>query len=100
MNLGWTYRNVRRLVVTLIGATVVLFGVALLVLPGPGILVILVGLAILATEWVWARRLLRRFKTDGQAVSRSVRDLLRRGRPASSGTGTEPPRKDPPSTAR
>jgi len=41
-------------------ATVLLIGVALLVLPGPAFIVIPVGLAILATEYAWARRWLKR----------------------------------------
>ena len=45
---------VRRILILVIGATVVAFGLLLLVLPGPGILVIIVGLAILATEFAWA----------------------------------------------
>lgn len=38
------------------GAALILAGVALLVLPGPGLLVIVAGLALLATEYAWARR--------------------------------------------
>jgi uncharacterized protein (TIGR02611 family) len=53
-------RTVRRFFVALIGCTVLLVGVALLVLPGPGVLTMLAGLAILGTEFVWARRALRR----------------------------------------
>jgi uncharacterized protein (TIGR02611 family) len=49
---------VRRSLILLIGSTVLIFGVLLLVLPGPGILVIIVGLAILATEFAWAEALL------------------------------------------
>jgi tellurite resistance protein TerC len=45
-----------------VGFTVLLIGVALLVLPGPAVVVIPTGLAILATEFVWARRLLNRMK--------------------------------------
>lgn len=48
--------------IALIGGTVVLFGVILLVLPGPGVLVIAGGLAILATEFLWAKRALRNAK--------------------------------------
>ena len=80
MNLQWTYRKARRLVVTLIGGTVLVLGIALLVLPGPGTVVIVVGLAILATEWVWARRLLKRLKKEGQAASRTLGGLLGRRR--------------------
>ncbi|MFN3408197.1 MAG: PGPGW domain-containing protein [Limisphaerales bacterium] len=53
-------RTVRRFFVALIGGTVILIGIALLVLPGPGVLTMLGGLAILATEFLWARRALRR----------------------------------------
>jgi uncharacterized protein (TIGR02611 family) len=49
---------VRRILILVIGSTVIVFGVLLLVLPGPGILVIVVGLAILATEFAWAEALL------------------------------------------
>lgn len=49
-------RVVRRVTVGIIGATILLFGIALLVLPGPAFLVIPLGLAVLATEFVWARR--------------------------------------------
>ncbi len=59
----WNTENikiVRRVIVTVIGATVLLTGIALLVLPGPAFVVIPVGLAILATEYAWARRRLKR----------------------------------------
>ena len=61
----WNVENikvVRRVIVSVIGATVLLIGVALLVLPGPAFIVIPVGLAILATEYAWARRWLRRVR--------------------------------------
>jgi len=51
---------VRRVIVSVVGATVVLIGIALLVLPGPAFIVIPVGLAILATEYAWARRWLKK----------------------------------------
>lgn len=57
-----TLRNARRLVVLVVGGTVVLAGLALLVLPGPAMVVLPLGLAILATEFAWARRLLHRVK--------------------------------------
>ena len=52
--------RLRKLIVAVVGVTVVLFGVALIVLPGPAVIVIPVGLAILATEFAWARRAVRR----------------------------------------
>jgi len=51
---------VKRVIVSVVGATVLLIGIALLVLPGPAFVVIPVGLAILATEYAWARRWLKK----------------------------------------
>lgn len=53
-------RAVRRFVVGVVGATILLGGVCLLVLPGPAFVVIPIGLAVLAIEFEWARRMLRR----------------------------------------
>ncbi len=49
----------RRIVVLIVGMTVLLIGIAMIVLPGPALVVIPVGLAILATEYAWARRWLQ-----------------------------------------
>jgi tellurite resistance protein TerC len=51
---------VRKLIVAVIGITILLIGVAMVVLPGPAFIVIPVGLGILATEFAWARRAVRR----------------------------------------
>jgi len=59
----WKLDNVkvvRRVIVSVVGATVLLIGIALLVLPGPAFVVIPVGLAILVTEYAWARRWLKK----------------------------------------
>ncbi len=53
-------RFAKRIVVAVVGGTVTLIGIALIVLPGPAFVVIPIGLSILATEFVWARRFLRR----------------------------------------
>lgn len=57
-----TYKSARRVVVGIVGASVLLIGVVMLVTPGPAIVVIPVGLAILAMEFVWARRWLRKVR--------------------------------------
>lgn len=49
-----------RAVFALAGFTILLAGIAMLVLPGPGLLVIVVGLALLAVEFAWAERMLER----------------------------------------
>jgi uncharacterized protein (TIGR02611 family) len=65
--------SVRRSIVFLIGSTVLLAGVLMLVLPGPGIVVIIVGLAILATEFAWANRLLTRARDRAARVAAKLR---------------------------
>jgi uncharacterized protein (TIGR02611 family) len=72
---------VRRVIVSVVGATVVLIGIVLLVLPGPAFVVIPVGLAILATEYGWARRWLRKVRRIASDVvsgrkRTSIRDLV------------------------
>ena len=52
----------RRLIIAVIGFTVLLLGIAMIVLPGPALIVIPVGLGILSTEFIWAKRLLRKVK--------------------------------------
>ena len=69
---------IRRLIVAVIGFTVLLIGIALIILPGPATLVIPLGLLILATEFVWARRLLKKFKE-------TVKNLNNRGKKTDSG---------------
>jgi uncharacterized protein (TIGR02611 family) len=61
-----------RLAVAIVGFTVTLLGVVMLVTPGPGWLMILLGLGVLGVEFVWARRLLRRLKKRGAELTRSV----------------------------
>lgn len=51
-------RNIKRILVTIAGGLVVLIGIVLIPLPGPGWAIVFGGLAILATEYVWAQRLL------------------------------------------
>ena len=50
----------RKLIVAVIGVTILLIGIAMVVLPGPAVIVIPIGLGILATEFAWARRTIRR----------------------------------------
>jgi tellurite resistance protein TerC len=59
-SLKWIPAPLRKPIVAVIGSTIFLIGVAMIVLPGPAIVVIPVGLGILATEFAWARRAIRR----------------------------------------
>jgi hypothetical protein len=55
-------RQARRLVILVVGSTVILLGLIMLVTPGPGLVVIPIGLGILSLEFAWARRLLQRVR--------------------------------------
>jgi uncharacterized membrane protein len=70
----------KKFFVALIGGTVLLLGMALLVLPGPGLPIVAAGLAILATEFIWARRAMRRAKGAIARARRKsgLKDWLRR----------------------
>lgn len=61
---------------TVAGAALLLIGAAMLVLPGPGLLVIVAGLSLLAVDHRWARRLraraAERLATTGRAIRRAV----------------------------
>lgn len=63
----------KRFFVALIGGTVIVIGIALLVLPGPGILIIGLGLAILASEFIWARRVLRKARGAVKKAGHRIR---------------------------
>ena len=67
-------RRIKRIIIAVVGGTVLAIGVALLVLPGPAFLVIPLGLGILATEFVWARRLLSGVKKRFQRRRAGARE--------------------------
>jgi uncharacterized protein (TIGR02611 family) len=76
----------KRIFIGLIGGTVLLVGLAMLVLPGPGLAIMAAGLAILATEFFWARRVLRNAKGTVAKVRRrsGIAAWLRRRQTSSS----------------
>lgn len=65
-------RNGKRIGITIAGFAVILAGIALLVLPGPGWLLIFAGLAILSTEYLWARRLLEKAREKAEQAKDAV----------------------------
>ena len=67
---------IRRSLVALVGSTIVLIGLLLVFLPGPGALVILLGLAVLGSEFVWAKRLIRRARELGKQGQQYVKSLV------------------------
>jgi uncharacterized protein (TIGR02611 family) len=78
---GFIARNGKRIAVTIAGFVVLLAGAAMLVLPGPGIVVILLGLAILSTEYVWAERLLRKAREKFEDAKDTVLSRKKKGEP-------------------
>jgi uncharacterized protein (TIGR02611 family) len=67
-----TVQQVRRFFKILGGFTLLLVGIVMLITPGPGWLVIIGGLAMLAAEFVWARRLLDRLRSEGERLRQTV----------------------------
>lgn len=70
MNFFWTstISRAKRLIRMVFGITILIVGVCMIVLPGPAVVVIPVGLMILATEFVWARKLMERFEKQVKAL--------------------------------
>ncbi len=94
-------RSSKRIAVTVVGAAVVALGLAMLVLPGPGILVVALGFAILGTEYAWAAAALERTKGMDERGGRIVKGAVKSGvgrvrrRPPPGG----PPTNGPPTGA-
>ena len=68
-----TYKAGRRIVITVVGTTVLLIGIVLIVAPGPAFIVIPAGLAILSIEFAWARHWLRKLR---ETISRKNAESL------------------------
>lgn len=58
-----TIKQARKLIISVIGFTILLIGLAMVFLPGPAFVVIPIGLGILATEFIWAKKWLHRLKS-------------------------------------
>ena len=67
----------RKIAVAIAGFSVLAAGVALIVLPGPAVVVIPLGLAILAREFPWAARLLNRLRSLVRRVWTAAQRLRR-----------------------
>lgn len=60
--LNASLKGVKRMIIAVVGFTILLVGLVMVVTPGPAILVILIGLGILSSEFLWARRLIHKLK--------------------------------------
>lgn len=74
------YETARKIVVAVVGGTVVLVGIVLFFTPGPAMIVIPAGLAILATEFVWARIMLRKIKSRARSAAKVVTNVIKGNR--------------------
>ncbi|MGE3109636.1 MAG: TerC/Alx family metal homeostasis membrane protein [Phycisphaerales bacterium] len=73
------YRNGRKVVVLVFGVTLLALSIPIGLLPGPGgIAVALGGLALLATEFIWARRLLKNLKVRTQSFAARADAMISR----------------------
>lgn len=70
------YKIARRIVVAIIGGTVIVAGMIMLVTPGPGTPTIAVGLGILSLEFYWAKRWLARLREQVRRVNGSISEAL------------------------
>jgi tellurite resistance protein TerC len=62
----------QKIIALAVGSTVLILGAAMIVLPGPGLVVIPLGLAVLAAEFIWARRLVTRLREEVRSVANSA----------------------------
>lgn len=90
-----TVEQVRRAFRIVAGFTLLLAGVVMLVTPGPGWVVILLGLGLLAAEFVWARRLMDRIKREGGRIKETV---FGKPEPPKAQNAPRPPPEGPAST--
>jgi len=66
-------KQAKRLIIAVIGFTVLLIGLAMVVLPGPAFIVIPIALGILATEFIWAKKILKRVKSNASNMKEWIR---------------------------
>jgi uncharacterized protein (TIGR02611 family) len=67
-----TYKLAKRVVIGIVGGTVLLIGVVMIALPGPAFIVIPVGLGILGIEFAWARIWLKKAKEKAGEMARQI----------------------------
>lgn len=70
--LRFIWQNAKRAAVMVVGLVLLGGGVVMLVTPGPGLVLIVAGLAVLATEFVWAEKMLDKAKAQAAAASNKV----------------------------
>jgi uncharacterized protein (TIGR02611 family) len=88
-----TVEQVRRAFRIVAGFTLLLAGLVMVITPGPGWLVIFLGLSLLAAEFIWARRLMDRMKREGERVRDAVWSIGKSAPATSSANDASPAQK-------
>lgn len=90
-------RSSKRIAVSVVGGAVLAAGLAMLVFPGPGLVVIALGFAILGTEYAWAAQAFEKTKRGAEQAGRVAKGAVKsasgriRRRPPQGGEPTPPP---------
>ena len=71
-------KTVRRTIIALIGGTILLIGLAMVILPGPAVIVVPLGLFILTSEFVWARLWVKRAKKHIKSVQKGAGQIIKK----------------------
>lgn len=69
----------RKWIVFVFGSTILIIGIVMIVLPGPAFIVIPISLAVLGTEFVWAKKLLDRIKKETTRIKGALKGPSKRG---------------------
>ncbi len=70
-------RHAKRTAVFVVGWAIVIAGLAMLVLPGPGLVVVIAGLSVLGIEFAWARRMRDAAQEKAKATANKARSLIK-----------------------
>ncbi len=84
----WILRSGKRIAVAVLGTLLLLAGLVMLVLPGPGFLAIIAGFAVLATEFTWAERALDKARAHAARAAAKAQATVRRAGRRGGGGGT------------
>jgi uncharacterized protein (TIGR02611 family) len=91
-----TYKLAKRIVIGIVGGSVLVVGVLMIVLPGPALVVIPVGLGILSLEFAWARIWLKKAKAKAEDMARNFSNKNGSNKNGSGKNGKDGNDRDPP----
>lgn len=77
-----TRRNLKRVLILIAGSIVILAGIAIAPIPGPGAIPLIIGgLMILATEFIWAKRLVGKMRQQAHTMANTTEELAKKSSP-------------------